>query len=98
MNTMGNLDSVCHQKVFFVNLFWCMFKVHQKVDLLVYSSQGSRDSPVYSLGTRELRLPSVFTTGELRLPGVFITSEPGLSGVFMIGKSLRAPWSCFYQF
>jgi hypothetical protein len=43
MNTLGSLDSwtVCHQKVFFAKLFWCLLKVHQEVDSLVYSLQGS---------------------------------------------------------
>jgi hypothetical protein len=55
LKTLGSLDLLIYlsPESFFVNLFWCLFKVLQEVDSLVYSSQGNQDLPVYSpLGSR----------------------------------------------
>jgi hypothetical protein len=48
---------------FFVNLFWCLFHIHQEVDSPVYSSQASRDSPVYSPeGSRDFLMYSMYSS------------------------------------
>ncbi len=80
INTLGSLDSmVCWSNEIFKYTCSdaCSKKVHQEVDSLVYSSQGSRDFLLYSLPF----------TRELSIPGVFITGESGLCGVFKIGES-----------
>jgi hypothetical protein len=76
IKTLGSLYSLFYfsPESFFVNLFWCLFEIHQVVYSQVYSSQGSWDSLVY-FTTGVSGLPRVFTTRELRLPSEFINGE-----------------------